>query len=34
MTRNIQGTYNKDVIALFRIMPIKFNDKFEKNARF
>ena len=30
----IQGTYCKDVIALFRITPIKFNDKFEKNASF
>ena len=29
-----QGTYSKDVIALFRIMLIKFNDKFEKNASF
>ena len=34
MTRDIQGTYCKDVIALFRIIPIKFNDKFEKNASF
>ena len=31
MTRD---TYCKDVIVLFRIMPIKFNDKFEKNASF
>ena len=34
MTRDIQGTYCKDIITLFRIMAIKFNDKFEKNASF